>query len=60
LYVATTVVGVERFNGTTGAFIDTFVSGLDGNDVVFATIVPEPTTVWLLLLGVGAAVRRRI
>jgi DNA-binding beta-propeller fold protein YncE len=61
LYVADNLLDqVQRFDGTTGAFIDTFVSGLDGNDVVFATIVPEPTTVWLLLLGVGAAVRRRI
>jgi hypothetical protein len=63
LYVGNTVSNnVLRYNGATGAFIDTFVSS--GSGGLFApsrlafipeqTAIPVPAAAWIGLLGLGA------
>jgi DNA-binding beta-propeller fold protein YncE len=56
---------ILRFDGTTGAFTDTFVPAMSGGLVnpthMILTSIPEPATHTLLILGVSAplALRRR-
>jgi hypothetical protein len=61
LYVASfNTDDVKRFNGTTGAFIDTFASGGGLNGPTYLTAVPEPSSFALVCLPGLAVVIRRI
>ena len=58
LYVASVSTGtVKRYNGSTGADMDIFASGL--NSPTHVLFIPEPGTLSLLALGGLAVMRRR-
>jgi hypothetical protein len=53
--------GVLRFNGVTGAFIDfaALPVGSEPNELVFQSVIPEPSGLAVLWLGFAAMGARR-